>query len=139
MGDNYIKAKSALLQKMCPIILERDNHNCVICGSVERLQIAHYLPLAQRLQGRIPISGRYFRQVEPESWEGLNDVKNLVTLCIRCHRIYDAVWWKMHGSCKEQAKSANKEIAFRIHRYLSNLYPPESIELGYMPESIYWR
>lgn len=133
MDNGYIKAKATLLQRMRPLILERDNHRCVICDSAERLQIAHYLPLAERLKGRIPVSGRYFREVEPESWGELNDGKNLVTLCVKCHRIYDAHWWRMHGLRREQAKSTNKKIGFRIHSYLSSLYPPEPIELDYMP------
>lgn len=55
-------------QKIKEIVWERDNKNCVICGSPYSLPNAHYLP---RSKG------------------GLGIEENIVTLCNKCHYEYD--------------------------------------------------
>lgn len=45
-------------------VLERDNFQCIICGSNYGLQIAHYI---SRARG------------------GLGNARNLATMCISCH------------------------------------------------------
>jgi len=135
MNNGYAKAKANILKKMRPLVLERDGHRCVVCNSTERLQIAHYLPLAQRLKGEIPFWGKYyFRRVEPESWQELNSIKNLVTPCINRHRTYDARGWKMRGERRKEAKAASTKIEHRIDAYLANLYPPEPIKMEHMSQ-----
>ena len=49
-------------------VLERDGGKCVLCGAVYGLQCGHYIGRAQ---------------------SGKGTEKNLVTLCVDCHRAYD--------------------------------------------------
>ena len=49
-------------------VWERDGHRCVLCLSPEAMPNAHYIP---RSQG------------------GLGIEENVVTLCRRCHNLYD--------------------------------------------------
>ena len=58
-----------ITQKVKKIVWERDNHCCIICGSPYAMPNAHYLSRGQHL--------------------GLGIEKNIVTLCINCHRAYD--------------------------------------------------
>lgn len=50
------------------IVYERDGGRCVICGSYQNLQTAHFIP---------------------RSLLGLGIPQNLVMLCMRCHFEYD--------------------------------------------------
>ena len=59
------------LSKACDIspkvrkeVLERDNHQCIICGTHQNLQIAHCISRARL---------------------GLGDCRNLVVMCASCH------------------------------------------------------
>lgn len=52
-------------------ILKRDEYCCVDCGAKENLQVHHLIPL--RLSG-------------------CNDDFNLITLCDKCHRIWDTTF-----------------------------------------------
>ena len=45
-------------------VLERDNHQCIICGTNQNLQIAHYVSRARL---------------------GLGVPQNLATMCASCH------------------------------------------------------
>lgn len=45
-------------------VLERDGHQCIICGANNGLQIAHYISRARL---------------------GLGIAKNLATMCVQCH------------------------------------------------------
>ena len=56
-----------LWYKKRKIILERDNHKCVLCGSTENLQVHHM---------------KYFKN--RYAWEYANST--LVTLCRECHQ-----------------------------------------------------
>lgn len=56
-----------LWYKKRKIILERDNHKCVLCGSTENLQVHHT---------------KYFKN--RYAWEYANST--LVTLCRECHQ-----------------------------------------------------
>ena len=49
-------------------VLERDAHQCIICGTTHRLQIAHYIS-----RGRL----------------GLGIPQNLAVMCAECHFQYD--------------------------------------------------
>ena len=63
------------LSKACDIspavrkeVIDRDGGKCIICGSSNNLQIAHYISRARL---------------------GLGIPENLAVLCIRCHSSYD--------------------------------------------------
>ena len=58
-------------------VLERDNHQCIICGANHGLQIAHYISRAR---------------------SGLGIPKNLVTMCVSCHFQFDN--GKLHNEIK---------------------------------------
>lgn len=49
-------------------VLERDNHQCIVCGRNHGLQIAHYISRARL---------------------GLGIPRNLATMCVICHQNYD--------------------------------------------------
>ncbi len=49
-------------------VWERDEHRCVICGSYRAMPNSHYI---RRSQG------------------GLGIAENIVTMCLRCHSMYD--------------------------------------------------
>ena len=49
-------------------VWERDNQRCIICGNTQAMPNAHFIP---RSKG------------------GLGVEKNIVTLCIKCHRAFD--------------------------------------------------
>ena len=55
-------------KKVKDIVWERDNHQCIICGSFEAMPNSHFI---RRSQG------------------GLGIEENIVTMCQRCHREYD--------------------------------------------------
>lgn len=55
-------------QKVKNIVWERDNHQCIICHSRQAMPNSHYI---RRSQG------------------GLGIEENVVTMCMRCHRMYD--------------------------------------------------
>lgn len=52
-------------------VLKRDKYRCIRCGSTESLQVAHE-------------HGTYIKSFDNRS------IKNLMTLCISCHRAYDS-------------------------------------------------
>lgn len=60
-------------------VLERDNHQCIICGSNQNLQIAHYIS-----RGRL----------------GLGIPQNLGVMCVSCHYSYDN--GKFHKEVKKE-------------------------------------
>lgn len=49
-------------------VWERDNHCCILCGSIYAMPNAHYIP---------------------RSHGGLGIAENVVTLCFTCHNMYD--------------------------------------------------
>lgn len=53
--------------------LNRDNHSCILCGSVGRLHVHHKRPL------------RTFDRDVTGWWNNANSLDNLVTLCQSCH------------------------------------------------------
>ena len=57
-----------ITKKVKDIVWERDNHQCIICGSCQAMPNSHYI---RRSQG------------------GLGIEENIVTMCQRCHREYD--------------------------------------------------
>ena len=63
-------------------VLERDNHQCIVCGSNYGLQIAHYI---SRARG------------------GLGIPQNLVAMCPSCHFQFD------NGKLHSQIKSLVQE------------------------------
>lgn len=62
-------------------VLERDGHRCIICGSNNSLQIAHYISRARL---------------------GLGTPQNLAVMCQRCHFEYDN--GKLHNEIKNAFK-----------------------------------
>ena len=58
-------------------VLERDNHQCIICGANYGLQIAHYISRARL---------------------GLGIPENLATMCVHCHFQFDN--GKLHNEIK---------------------------------------
>ena len=71
------------------IVWERDGHRCIICGSYQAMPNSHYI---RRSQG------------------GLGIEENIVTMCQRCHRMYDQ-------------GPERKLIATYTERYLRRNYP----------------
>ena len=57
-----------ITKKVKDIVWERDNHQCIICGSCYAMPNSHYI---RRSQG------------------GLGIEENIVTMCQRCHTEYD--------------------------------------------------
>lgn len=55
-------------KKVKDIVWERDNHQCIICGSPQAMPNSHFI---RRSQG------------------GLGIEENIVTMCFRCHNMYD--------------------------------------------------
>lgn len=55
-------------KKVKDIVWERDNHCCIICGSNQAMPNSHFI---RRSQG------------------GLGIEENIVTMCMRCHSMYD--------------------------------------------------
>lgn len=137
MENAYLKAKATTLKKMRPVILQRDNYQCVACGSSSKLETAHFLPLAERLKGRIRLFGKCFRKIEPQSWNELNGEENLVTLCSRCHAIYDMRWWQVPELPRQQLKAESGKIEGKINKYLCTLYPFKPLELVPYAGSVY--
>jgi len=65
------KFKNLPIRKFCsfvckPLILARDNHQCVNCGSKDKLVVHHMLPVKH-------------------AQEHILNPKNMVTLCPKCH------------------------------------------------------
>ena len=57
-----------ITKKVKDRVWERDNHQCIICGSGYGMPNSHFI---RRSQG------------------GLGIEENIVTMCFRCHRMYD--------------------------------------------------
>lgn len=55
-------------RKVKEIVWERDNHQCIICGNRQAMPNSHFI---RRSQG------------------GLGIEENIVTMCMRCHSMYD--------------------------------------------------
>jgi 5-methylcytosine-specific restriction endonuclease McrA len=55
-------------KKVKEIVWERDGHRCIICGSNQAMPNSHFI---RRSQG------------------GLGIEENIVTMCMRCHSMYD--------------------------------------------------
>lgn len=70
-------------------VWERDGEKCIICGSRQAMPNSHFI---RRSQG------------------GLGIEENVVTMCFRCHRMYD------QGSDR-------RAIEAYTERYLKSLYP----------------
>lgn len=70
-------------------VWERDNQRCIVCGSNQAMPNSHFI---RRSQG------------------GLGIEENVVTMCMRCHRMYDQ-------GVDRRAIEAYTE------KYLKNLYP----------------
>lgn len=73
------------------VILERDHHQCVLCGSEYNLQVHHT---------------KYSN--DKKAWEYPNS--DLVTLCEKCHR-------KVHSNCKHQLHPKYQEIWYNINGF----------------------
>ena len=78
-----------ITKKVKDIVWERDDHKCIICGSGWAMPNSHYI---RRSQG------------------GLGIEENIVTMCQRCHMMYD------QGPEREL-------IATYTERYLRSKYP----------------
>lgn len=76
-------------KKVKDIVWERDGHCCIICGSFNAMPNSHFI---RRSQG------------------GLGIEENIVTMCMRCHSMYD------QGSDR-------RAIEAYTERYLKSKYP----------------
>ncbi len=63
--------KTRQWQSVRKVVLDRDGHQCVDCGSNRALEVDHVTPLK--------IGGQPY------------DVDNLVTYCLDCHRVHDVI------------------------------------------------
>ena len=75
-------------------VWERDDHRCIICGSYQAMPNSHFI---RRSQG------------------GLGIEENIVTMCVRCHMMYD------QGSDR-------RSIEAYTENYLKSKYPNWSRE-----------
>jgi 5-methylcytosine-specific restriction endonuclease McrA len=62
-------------------VMDRDGGRCIICGSMQGIQIAHFISRARL---------------------GMGIAKNLACLCLRCHGEYDN--GKLHSEIKNAFK-----------------------------------
>ena len=76
-------------KKVKDIVWERDGHRCIICGSYQAMPNSHYIRRSQNGKG-----------IE----------QNIVTMCQRCHFMYD------QGSDREA-------IGSYTEKYLRSKYP----------------
>lgn len=76
-------------KKVKDIVWERDDHQCIICGNPQAMPNSHYI---RRSQG------------------GLGIEENIVTMCQRCHFMYDQ-------------GGERQAIATYTERYLRSKYP----------------
>lgn len=76
-------------KKVKNAVWERDNHRCIICGNHQAMPNSHYI---RRSQG------------------GLGIEENVVTMCMRCHAMYD-----------QYIDRAAMEA--RVESYLKSKYP----------------
>ena len=67
-------------------VMDRDEGRCIICGSMQGIQIAHYISRARL---------------------GLGIPQNLACLCLHCHIEYDN--GKLHSEIKSAFKGHLKE------------------------------
>ena len=78
-----------ITKKVKDIVWQRDGERCVVCGSRYAMPNSHFI---RRSQG------------------GLGIPENIVTMCQRCHNMYD------QGSDR-------REIEAFVERYLRSIYP----------------
>lgn len=88
-----------ITKKVKDRVWERDGHKCIICGSYQAMPNSHYI---RRSQG------------------GLGIEENIVTMCQRCHYMYD------QGGDRQA-------IATYTERYLRSKYP------DWNPEKLIYR
>lgn len=89
------RAKACDIPKKVKVrVWERDGQRCIICGSNQAMPNSHFI---RRSQG------------------GLGIEENIVTMCLRCHSMYD------QGSDR-------RAIEAYTENYLKNLYPDWSRE-----------
>lgn len=93
--ENMLRNWSVANQR--PVVLERDNYTCKLCGSRKKLQVHHIVPFQTIIQLCIEKYGRLFNL---EADEGkiafvqyvikndrlFNSLDNLETQCFNCHR-----------------------------------------------------
>lgn len=95
MNKGYAAAKSKVMAKIKGKILKRDGNKCIVCGSTNRLHLAHIEGLSYRLKQANKLlkqrnaNPQERKQVFMEVWQDANSESNLVILCKRCHSIYD--------------------------------------------------
>ena len=84
-------------------VWERDNHCCILCGNPNATPSCHFV---SRAQG------------------GLGIEQNIVTLCTRCHAMYDQ---------SENRESIRKEIFEYLRSFYPNLKTEDLIYKKYVP------
>lgn len=70
------KLDNMLMGALYRIILERDNRNCILCRGTSQLTIHHVIQKKRNITNAAPPFGR-------------SVPTNLVTLCRRCHSMFD--------------------------------------------------
>ena len=88
-----------ITKKVKDLVWERDGHKCIICGSPYAMPNSHYIRRSQN---------------------GLGIEENIVTMCQRCHYMYD------QGGDRQA-------IATYTERYLRSKYP------DWNPEKLIYR
>lgn len=70
---NFFRVKDMKWQKLRIRIIERDNYQCVKCEEKQLSKLsAHH--------------------IKPRSQGGKNVIRNLITLCLRCHNFVEMLW-----------------------------------------------
>lgn len=66
-------------RRQSKVAKKRDSHTCQHCGAIDGLQVHHIEPY-----------------MTFASYVEANDLKNLVTLCLVCHKIAEWKYWRTH-------------------------------------------
>jgi hypothetical protein len=91
-------------QQVRQLVLERDGHKCVLCGSVERLNVHHILP-------KEFLAYRYLQF----------DIRNLITCCPKCHKYGN----KSFHKCPLYALNVFKTMYPENYDFLMSQFEPE--------------
>lgn len=96
---SFVQLRYALQSKFRNKIFERDNNKCQVCGSTERLELAHIIPVTVVIDCGLPMKAAFVDE-------------NLGTLCRDCHKKQHSRHFDQNvmGYAKAREMSAKKAI-----------------------------